>query len=316
MISPVRSNAWDVLLCSEGDQPIHDRTQRTWQHLHFFQYKAFLHAPLPRVKCGHCDKVTQTEVPWARPGSGFTLLMDALVLTLAQKLPVSAIAKMFGVSEHRIWRAINVHVASARDSVSYQEVKALGVDEKHVGKRLGYLTVFDDPIARRVIGTVEGRKAATFKTFKVDFVAHEGQPEAIEYVSMDMSKAFQAGARKEFPNAEICFDAFHVSPLVHDALDVVRRSEVKEDTSLKGSRWGLLKSPKDWTTEQTNDMHWLQRSGLKTARAWRMKLRFKEIHQLCRNGTDPEPLYRSWISWARRSRLEPFKRLGNTLKAL
>ena len=315
MISPVRSNAWDVLLCSEGDQPIHDRTQRTWQHLHFFQYKAFVHAPLPRVKCGHCGKVTQVEVPWARPGIGFTLLMDALILTLAQKLPVSAIAKMFWVSENRIWRAINVHVASARDSVSYQEVKALGVDEKHVGKRLGYLTVFDDPIARRVIGTVEGRKAATFKTFKVDFVAHEGQPEAIEYVSMDMSKAFQAGARKEFPNAEICFDAFHVSQLVHDALDVVRRSEVKEDTSLKGSRWGLLKSPKDWTTEQTNDMHWLQRSGLKTARAWRMKQRFKEIHQLCRNGTDPEPLYRSWISWARRSRLEPFKRLGNTLKA-
>ena len=30
---------------------------------------------------------------------------------------------------------------------------------------------------------------------------------------------------------------------------------------------------------------------------------------------DPESLYRSWISWARRSRLEPFKRLGNTLKA-
>ena len=89
MISPVRSNAWDVLLCSEGDQPIHDRTQRTWQHLHFFQYKAFVHAPLPRVKCGHCGKVTRVEVPWARPGSGFTLLMDALILTLAKKLPVS-----------------------------------------------------------------------------------------------------------------------------------------------------------------------------------------------------------------------------------
>gem|GEM_PF-1139227 len=118
MISPVRSNAWDVLLCSEGDQPIHDRTQRTWQHLHFFQCKAFVHAPLPRVKYGHCGKVTQVEVPWARPGSGFTLLMDALILTLAQKLPVSAIAKMFGVSEHRIWRAINVHVASARGRVT------------------------------------------------------------------------------------------------------------------------------------------------------------------------------------------------------
>ncbi len=48
-----------------------------------------MHAPLPRVKCGHCGKVTQVEVPWARPGSGFTLLMDALILTLAKKLPVS-----------------------------------------------------------------------------------------------------------------------------------------------------------------------------------------------------------------------------------
>ena len=46
-----------------------------------------------------------------------------------------------------------------------------------------------------------------------------------------------------------------------------------------------------------------------------MKQRFKEIHPLCRQGADPEPLYRSWISWARRSRLEPFKRLGKTLKA-
>lgn len=30
--------------CGETDQLIHDRVQRTWQHLHFFQYQAFLHA--------------------------------------------------------------------------------------------------------------------------------------------------------------------------------------------------------------------------------------------------------------------------------
>ena len=103
--------------------------------------------------------------------------------------------------------------------------------------------------------------------------------------------------------------------LVHDAMDQVRRSEVKQDASLKGSRWALLKPAKDWSFQQITDMHWLQRSGLKTARAWRMKERYKEIHQRYRTGEDPEPLLRSWISWARRSRLEPFKRLGNTLKA-
>ncbi len=300
--------------CSEAAQPIHDRAQKTWQHLHFFQYKAFLHAPVPRVKCSACGKVTQTEVPWSRAGSGFTLLMDALVLTLAKKLPVSAIAQMFDVSEGRIWRAINAHVETARESMTYETVQALGVDEKFVGKRLGYLTIFHDPLNPRVIGTAEGRKADTFDTFRKDFIAHQGDPEDIRFITMDMSKAFQAGARKQFPKAEICFDAFHVSQLVHDALDAVRRAEVKHESTLKGSRWGLLKRPKNWTKEQTTDMHWLQRSGLKTARAWRMKHRFQEIHRLCRAGEDPEPLYRAWISWARRSRLEPFKRLGATLK--
>lgn len=305
----------DCPACAGLDQPIHDRVQRTWQHLHFFQYKAFLHAPLPRVKCGHCGKVSQVEAPWARPGSGFTLLMDALVLTLAKQLPVSAIAQMFGVSENRIWRAINAHVAAARATTTYADVTALGVDEKYVGRRLGYLTIFHDPLGIRTIGTAEGRKANTFATFKADFIAHQGLPEAIRFITMDMSRAFQAGARNQFPDAELCFDAFHVSQLVHDALDQVRRGEVKQDASLKGSRWALLKPAKDWTFQQITDMHWLQRSGLKTARAWRMKERYKEIHQRCRAGEDPEPLFRSWISWARRSRLEPFKRLGKTLKA-
>ena len=309
------SKRLDCPACAGLDQPIHDRVQRTWQHLHFFQYQAFLHAPLPRVKCGHCGKITQVEVPWARPGSGFTLLMDALVLTLAKPLPVSAIAQLFGVSENRIWRAINAHVEAARATTSYADVVALGVDEKYVGRRLGYLTIFHDPLGIRTLGAMEGRKADTFAAFKPDCIARQGLPEAIRCMTLDMSRAFQAGARNPLPNAELCFDAFHVAQLVHDALDQVRRSEVKQDASLKGSRWALLKPAKDWSCQPITDRHWRQRSGLKTARAWRMKERYQEIHQRCRAGEAPEPLFRAWIAWARRSRLEPFKRLGKTLKA-
>jgi transposase len=170
-------------------------------------------------------------------------------------------------------------------------------------------------LARRVIGTVEGRKADTFATFKDDFILHQGLPEAIGFITMDMSRSFQAGARNPFPNAELCFDAFHVAQLVHDALDQVRRNEVKQDASLGGSRWALLKPSGDGSFQPITDMHWLQRSGLKTARAWRIKERYQEIHQQCPAGEDAEPLFRSWIAWARRSRLEPFKRLGKTLKA-
>ena len=51
------------------------------------------------------------------------------------------------------------------------------------------------------------------------FVEHQGVPDSIRFITMDMSKAFQSGARKQFPEAEIGFDAFHISQLVHDALE-------------------------------------------------------------------------------------------------
>lgn len=73
-------------------------------------------------------------------------------------------------------------------------------------------------------------------------------------------KAYQAGAAQAFPEASRCFDAFHVSKLVHDALETVRRSEAKQVPDLKGTRWGTLKHPKDWTRKQSDDRYWLQRS--------------------------------------------------------
>ena len=51
---------------------MHDVRERVWRHLNFFQCKAFIHASVPRVACPEHGVKTVT-VPWARPGSGFTL---------------------------------------------------------------------------------------------------------------------------------------------------------------------------------------------------------------------------------------------------
>ena len=34
-----------------GACPVHDTRERVWRHLNFFQYKAFIHAAMPRVTC-------------------------------------------------------------------------------------------------------------------------------------------------------------------------------------------------------------------------------------------------------------------------
>ncbi|MGH3907353.1 MAG: transposase family protein, partial [Pseudonocardiaceae bacterium] len=66
--------------CEQDRCPVHDIHDKTWRHLDFFQHKAFLHARVPRVRCPE-HGVRLVSVPWARPGSGFTMLFEALVLT-------------------------------------------------------------------------------------------------------------------------------------------------------------------------------------------------------------------------------------------
>jgi transposase len=67
--------------CKAADCSVHDTAKKTWRHLDFFQPQAFLHARTPRVTCPDCG-VKQIAVPWARAGSGFTLLFEALAMTL------------------------------------------------------------------------------------------------------------------------------------------------------------------------------------------------------------------------------------------
>ena len=52
---------------------IHDTIERNWRHLNFFQYRAYIHAKMPRTKCRD-HGVLQVKAPWAEPGSEFTML--------------------------------------------------------------------------------------------------------------------------------------------------------------------------------------------------------------------------------------------------
>ena len=51
------------LVCGAGAQPVHDRSRRSWRHLDFFQFEAWLHADLPCIACGDCGKTSQAGVP-------------------------------------------------------------------------------------------------------------------------------------------------------------------------------------------------------------------------------------------------------------
>ena len=66
-------------LCAEClvAAPIHDHQERTWRHLDTCQFKALVHARVPRLNCP-THGIKQMRVPWGEPGSQFTALFEAL----------------------------------------------------------------------------------------------------------------------------------------------------------------------------------------------------------------------------------------------
>ncbi len=174
-------------------------------------------------------------MPWAIERSGFTLLFEALVISLAKHMPVRQVALILGVSDYQLWKSLDVLVSQARAQEIHEDISRVGVDEKHVGRQ-GYITVFHDVDSKRVLFATEGRKQGVFKAFVDDLKKHAGVPESISACSMDFSKTFQAGSKAQLPQAAICFDDFHLVKLAKEALEQVRREEAKHEPELKGSR--------------------------------------------------------------------------------
>ena len=65
------------------------------EDLDFWQHHTELEAGVPRVDCPQYG-VLQAAVPWARAGSGFTFMLEAMILLLCQQMPVAAAAWHFG----------------------------------------------------------------------------------------------------------------------------------------------------------------------------------------------------------------------------
>jgi transposase len=300
--------------CGAADQKVHDKRLRKWRHLDFFQFEAHVHCELPRIDCLVCNKTTQIQVPWAREGSHFTLMFEAFALTLAREMPVAACARILRCWSNAVWRQIDSHIAMACAKENYAGVKVIGIDETACARGHDYITLVHDLKESRLIYATPGKDSTTIQRFCEDLKAHQGKPEQIEVVCMDMSKAFIQGAAKYLPDAAVAFDRFHVIQMANKAVDTVRREEARSEGWLKKTRWCWLKDKARWTSKEQEKMSWLPRSRLKTARAWRIKEALRDIYALKAGVADTVQALKKWMHWAQRSQLAPLKELAASIK--
>ena len=299
--------------CGQLDVKAYDTIEKTWRHLNFFQHEAYLTARVARIDCSQCG-THLVDVAWARPGSGFTLLFEAMIMVLAKAMPVKTIAAFVNEHDTRLWRILHHYVDEARKDADHSKVKQVGVDETSRRRGHNYVSLFVDLEESRVLFATDGKDASTVKRFKQDLIEHGGDPGAIEEMCCDMSPAFISGVEKQFPEAHLTFDKFHVIKILNDAVDQVRREEIKDRPELKGSRYIWLKNQPNLKASQSDLLEQLmiKKLNLKTSRAYHIKLNFQELYQ--QPAEFAETFLKKWYFWATHSRLEPIINAAYTIK--
>jgi transposase len=297
--------------CGAADCPAYDTQRKTWRHLNFFQHQAYLHARVPRVRCETCG-IRQVNVPWARPDSGFTLLFEAMVMTMVSAMPVKAVARIVDEHDTRLWRVVHHYVDEGRARADASEVSRVAIDETAARRGHDDITLFVDIDQARVLFATEGKDAATVAAFAEDLAAHGGNPAAVEEVCIDMSPAFIKGVAESLPEAAVTFDKFHAVKIINDAVDQVRRAEQKQQGVLRGTRYIWLRNPDTLSERQRTTLESLPTRHLKTARAYQIRLAFQELYD---QPSEAAASYlKKWYFWATHSRLEPVIDAAHTVK--
>ncbi|MBI2353619.1 MAG: ISL3 family transposase [Deltaproteobacteria bacterium] len=296
--------------------PAYDTTEKTWRHLNFFQYEAYLHARVPRVNCPNegCG-VKQVHVPWARAGSGFTLLFEALVMTMARDMPVNVMARLFSVTDTRLWRVINAYVELARAKEDFSDVKRIGIDETSVKKGHDYVSFFFDLDKKKLLFGTEGKDNETVMDFVADLKKHGGNPEQITDAAIDMSKAFIKGVKEQLPNAVTTFDKFHLIKLMNDAMGKIRADEARQFPEfLKKSRYLFLKNPEKLSLEEQERLDTMVANQChKSIEAYTHKLNLQNVY-FAESRQEAETLLKQWHKKAGKSTISLIQKMAKTVK--
>jgi transposase len=298
--------------------------ERRWRHLNVCQLESEIVCALPRGRCKECRKVYTVRAPWEGRSPHCTQEFEAFALTLAREMPVSKTGEILGVTDQKLWRMIFAHVDAAWADLSWEEVVWIGADEMNRRKGHNYLTVFVDLQAKRVLLAVEGKDAGVWEHFVQELAKHNGHPKAITQVAIDMSPAYIKGVRDHLGNAVVVYDKYHVVSQVTEAVEAVRRAEVRQDVQaraqLEKTCWLWRKNPEGWTEREAARWEQLKDKPLVTGLAYAMRLQLQRAY-VAATERQARSRFLQWCAWVRQEAeamtsglLEPMRKVADMVE--
>jgi transposase len=305
--------------CGARGLGIKEYREKSWRHLDLGACRCHVECVLRRLYCPGCGEVYEA-VPWARAGSPYTRDFEDIVAFLAQQMAKTPITRLMRIGWRSVGKILARVVADKLDRGRLDGLVMIGVDEVSHGAGHKFLTCVADHQSGGVVWAAPGRNAQTLQGFFAEL--SDGQKASITAVSIDMSAGYEKAIRSPegLPNAQVCFDPFHVCQLGGKAADQVRRDEYNrhgrsgsgEGRWIKGTRYSLLKDTANQTPKQLAKLAEVVLTNKSMYRAFLLLGELRYIYRLPKD--EAAERLDAWLAWASRSKLKPFVKLARTIR--
>ena len=292
--------------------------------------REFIHVPLwglacvflysmRRLNCSKCGVRVET-VPWSTGKSPLTTSYAWFLSEWAKLLSMEEVARQFKSSWHYVFSAVAMAVVWGRERMDLSNITAIGVDEIHWSKKLGFMTLVYqiDNHCKRLLWCGEKRTEKTMTAF-FDWFGEERSLK-LKFVCSDMWKPYLKLIADRATDALNILDRFHIAQKLAKAIDEVRATETRAlikkgvEVVLKHSRWCLLKNPENLTDNQKVKLKDLLACNLKTIRAYLLKEDFQSFWDYT-SATWAGKFLDQWCNQVMRSKLEPMKKVAKTIRS-
>jgi len=210
--------------------------------------QVWLQVEYRKIWCHTCGGVRVEQLSFADASRRVTHRLARYIYDLCKVMTVKEVAEHLDLDPKTVKQIDKEYLEEEFGATDTDNLSILMIDEIAVRRGHRYMTVVADYFSGRVIWMGPNRDKETLDQFFVTMT--QEQKDALEAAAMDMWEPFINRVRHHCPQAKIVFDFFHLVQSFGKVIDQVRRDEYRKATEqdkkvLKGSRYLLLKNPKN-----------------------------------------------------------------------
>ncbi len=318
-IRPRQNSKPECPECGKRGKTYDTQPVRFFEYVPIWSFKVYFRYAPRRVRCPrHGIKVE--ALLWAYGKEQMTISYQVYLSRWAKRLSWKETADIFRTSWDSVFRAVKFVVDYGLANRSLDNVTEIGVDEIAVFKGQKYLTMVYqlNADAKRLLWCGPERRVKTLLRFFREFGKERSAK--LKFVCSDMWAPYLKVIAKKAPNALNILDRFHIMRKFNEAIDEIRRSEVrdfkaaKQDNVLEKGRWLLLKRPENLSEKQTVRLGELLKLNLSSIKGYLLRedfQRFWQYKQMPAAGKFLE----NWVTRTLQTDLEPMQKVARMLRS-